>query len=137
MAIIKNRSIYSISVVGVVGDKSYRHMVDPGKDLEIPDDQARDWAKRSDRFIKSGAVMVKFAASRSVSKPSEVPTEKAAVSSFGDLHWRKAVTIAEELEELDELAELHEAEERPRVREALEGRMAELNEMRLDGDRGG
>lgn len=137
MAIIVNKSEFCLSI-NPKGKPSFT--VPPlGKSARIPDEDAKEWADRSERLIKAGVCYVRFDANDptvprdedgKVEPPPDLPPETndpEAVASFGEMHWRKAVSTVEGITDPDLLADIHAAEQRPRVRQALEARMKELS----------
>lgn len=158
MATIYNKTKYSISVTGLGMDRNmtvqdaaqaaranFSQAILPGETADdIPDEVAKDWMQRPgvEPFLRAGSVIVKLGNGKPKPKPRPATTvhdaplpadppadpPADAPSEFRGLHWKSAMAMVAEMNDLDELAALHADEDRPRVKEAIETRMKELNE---------
>lgn len=158
MATITNRSNYAVSVTGPgmprdataqeasdAAASAFSTMIEPGESAEVPDEIAKDWMGRPgvNAYIVAGAVIVKLDGRKPKPKPrapSRTPTQPPAepdaapaaepneVEAFRAMHWKSALALVEKMDNADELEALHAAEERPRVKGAIEERMKQLND---------
>jgi hypothetical protein len=145
MARIINHSAQALSILG----NEFSGFVKPRDPktgtpgtLEVPDDVATAWASKPtpraliiNRLVSIEEGEATAAPAAAATEPVPVKVEEpVAVSSSSDapaaaparVHWRKAIKAAQAMDDLDALTELHVNETRPRVLEAIEARMAEL-----------
>ena len=120
MAKIVNKSQFSVTVnpAGAIS-VSLR----PGTETTaFTDEQAQEWASRkSNGFIDAGLVLIAY--DRNQATP--VAPGHLRDLSIAGMHWRKALSAIKECGSLDMLEALLISEERPKVREAIQARMAE------------
>lgn len=129
MATITNKSNQCISVTGREYSKiafprlDHNDAIDPRSTLEgVPEDVARDWAKRAKFLVDGGFVEVAY------DEPeAKAPAKTDAPAPVKGEHYTKTIQRIASITDPNELESMHANEERPSVTQALEDRMAELN----------
>lgn len=140
MATIVNKSEFTVSV-NPAGRGSF--VIPPrsaSKSGQVSDEQAKEWEGRPhNKFVEHGFVLIQYdrnAAPKSRNKPKSPASVDVTVdggddaSELSGMHWRSAVAAVADISDLDLLEKLHAAENRPRVRTAIEERMAHLSPQR-------
>lgn len=128
----------------IVRSREYAQGIRPHETVDAPEDVVEAWAKRAHVavLVDSGLVVlgdnpVKETETLETREAPEVPSVETPSPAPGveapedadptQLHWRRAIKLAEAEEDVDALMEWFAVEGRPKVLEAIEARMEALS----------